>query len=84
VLFVAEAFFLLASPILNWWSRRLETDADLFALHLTRDPGAFASAMQRLAEQNLAELQPPRWAEVVLGTHPALYRRIELARNWTS
>jgi STE24 endopeptidase len=80
---VAELFFLLASPILNWWSRRLETDADMFALRLTGDPAAFASAMQRLARQNLAELRPPRWAEVLFGTHPALYRRIELATNWT-
>jgi STE24 endopeptidase len=79
-LFVVELFFLLLSPVLNWWSRRLERGADVFALELTRDPGAFATAMRRIGCQNLIELCPPRWSEVLLGTHPALHRRIALAR----
>ena len=69
------------SPLLNWWSRRLESGADRFALQLTRDPAAFAGAMQRLGCQNLVELCPPRWSEVLLATHPALQRRIQLARR---
>jgi STE24 endopeptidase len=81
---VVEVFFLLVSPVLNWWSRRLESDADRFALQLTRDPSAFAGAMERLASQNLAEHRPPRWAEVLLASHPPLYRRIELARSWSN
>ena len=81
---VAEAYFLLASPVLNWWSRRLESDADRFALQLTRDPTAFAGAMRRLGCQNLIELRPPRWSEVLLATHPALYRRLELAHSWSA
>jgi STE24 endopeptidase len=84
LLMVAEAYFLLASPLLNWWSRRLETAADRFALRLTRDPIAFATAMQRIGCQNLIELCPPRWSEVLLATHPALHRRIALARSWSA
>jgi STE24 endopeptidase len=83
LLCVAELFFLLASPLLNWWSRRLETAADRFALELTRDPAAFAAAMQRIGSQNLIELRPPRWSELLLGTHPALERRIQLAKRWS-
>jgi STE24 endopeptidase len=83
VLFVVELYFLLASPLLNWWSRQLETRADRFALQLTGDPSAFAGAMQRLGCQNLVELCPPRWSEVLLATHPALERRIQLARSWS-
>ncbi|HET6316693.1 MAG TPA: M48 family metalloprotease, partial [Chloroflexota bacterium] len=41
LLAVTEIFFLLASPLLNWWSRQLESTADRFALQLTRDPGSF-------------------------------------------
>jgi STE24 endopeptidase len=82
VLFVVELFFVLLGPLLNWWSRRLEARADRFALELTRDPAAFVGAMERIASQNLAERHPPRWAEVLLATHPPLYRRIEMARNW--
>jgi STE24 endopeptidase len=83
VLFVVELFFVLASPLLNWWSRRLETGADQFALRLTRNPAAFAAAMHRLGRQNLIELCPPRWAELLLATHPPLYRRIQLAQSQT-
>ena len=54
LLFVAELYFLVFSPLLNWWSRRLESGADRFALQLTRDPSAFAGAMRRLgAVRNL-------------------------------
>jgi STE24 endopeptidase len=84
LLFVVELFFLLASPLLNWWSRRLESGADQFALQLTHDPEAFAAAMQRIGCQNLIELRPPRWSEALLATHPALHRRIEFAQNWSA
>ncbi len=76
---VAEAYLLLLSPLSAWWSRRLEATADRFALRVTRDPAAFASAMRRLACQNLVELWPPRWAEVLLGSHPSVGRRIAAA-----
>lgn len=81
---VAELFFVVISPLTNWWSRRLESAADRFALELTSDPAAFAGAMRRLANQNLVEIHPPRWAEVLLATHPALHRRIALAQSWTA
>jgi STE24 endopeptidase len=84
LLAVAELYFLLVSPALNWWSRRLESRADRFALDLTGDVRGFAGAMQRLGCQNLVELWPPRWAEILLHTHPALGRRIEHARGWSA
>jgi STE24 endopeptidase len=77
-----EVFMLLVAPFGNWWSRRLESAADRFALRLTANPPAFAGAMQRLGCQNLVELRPPRWAEALLATHPALHRRIALADRW--
>ncbi len=82
VLFVAELYFVLAAPLLNWWSRRLETNADRFALGLTHDPAAFAGAMQRLGCQNMVEFCPPRWSEALLATHPALNRRVQMANAW--
>jgi STE24 endopeptidase len=83
LLFVVEVYFLVFSPLLNWWSRRLESGADRFALRLTRDPAAFAGAMRRLGCQNLVELCPPRWSQVLLATHPSLQRRIQLAETWS-
>jgi STE24 endopeptidase len=81
---VALLFFVLIAPLINWWSRRLESAADHFALELTSDPAAFAAAMRRLAHQNLVEIHPPRWAEVLLASHPALHRRIARAQAWSS
>ena len=78
---VAELYFLLASPLTNWWSRRFEAAADRFALRVVGNPSAFAGAMRRLAAQNLVELWPPRWSELLLGTHPALGRRIARAES---
>ena len=71
-------------PFLNWWSRQLESAADRFALQLTRDPAAFAGAMERMGCQNLIEQHPPRWAEVLLASHPPIYRRIAMARAWSA
>jgi STE24 endopeptidase len=82
LVFVVELFLLVVAPLLNWWSRRLESGADRFALQLTRDPISFAAAMRRIGCQNLVELCPPRWSEVLLATHPALQRRIQLAQTW--
>jgi len=79
---VAELFALAVMPLANWWSRRLESAADRFALGLTANPTAFAGAMRRLACQNLVELRPPWWSEALLGSHPALHRRIALAESW--
>src|SRR5262249_13666686 len=61
-----EVFCVAVSPLLNWWSRALESRADGFALQLTGDPVAFAGAMRRIGCQNLVELCPPRWSEVML------------------
>lgn len=81
---VAGLAGLLASPLTRWWSRRIERSADRYALALTERPGAFAAALRRLARQNLVELEPPRWAEVLLASHPPMGRRIALAEGFNS
>ena len=67
-------------PLANAFSRWIERQADDFALALTRDPGAFIGAMERLATLNLAERRPHRLKEILLYSHPALDRRIARAR----
>ncbi|MBI2555275.1 MAG: M48 family metalloprotease [Candidatus Rokubacteria bacterium] len=75
---------LIAAPLTNGFSRRLERQADAFALTTTRSPGAFISAMERLAKLNLAERRPNRLKEFVLYSHPSIERRIELAKRTRS
>lgn len=72
----------LLMPVTQWVSRRLERQADQFALEKTRDPAAFIGAMRRLAEQNLAEENPPRWVEWLLYDHPPIAKRIRMAEQF--
>ena len=66
-------------PFANAFSRWRETLADDYSVRLTRNPSAFAQALIRLANQNLAEAEPPRWAVLLLSSHPPLGHRIRRA-----
>ena len=77
---VLGALGLVAVPIANFLSRRVERQADDFALAMTRDPSAFIRAMDRLAALNLARTTPNRLEEVLLYSHPSVSRRIARAR----
>ncbi len=71
-------------PLANACSRAHERRADRYALEMTRNAGAFVSAMRRLAAQNLAEERPSRLIEVLFYTHPPTIARIEAARAWAA
>jgi len=81
VLLGIEVFGLLLMPAVNAYSRARERAADVFAFRLLGNGAPFAAAMRRLADQNLAELSPPRWAEILLYTHPPLGKRIAMAEK---
>jgi STE24 endopeptidase len=72
-------FSLLTMPLINAHSRWRERLADRFALQVTGNPHAFARAMTRLANQNLAEADPPRWVVWLLYSHPPIKERVESA-----
>jgi STE24 endopeptidase len=76
------AFGLLTMPLTNGFSRWRERRADEYALQATGKPQAFASAMTRLANQNLADADPEPWVEFLLHSHPALGKRIHMAESW--
>jgi len=75
----AAVFGLACLPIVNAYARSVEADADTYAFNLLGDGRPFAAAMRRLADQNLAEDRPPRWAEILLYTHPPIWRRVARA-----
>jgi STE24 endopeptidase len=81
---VLGVYGLVTMPLENTWSRWRETLADRYSLRATGKAAAFASAMTRLANQNLGEVSPPRWVEVALMSHPALGRRIAMARRFAA
>jgi len=74
------AFGLLTLPLANAFSRWRERQAAAYALQMTGNGPACASALTRLANQNLAEADPEPWVEWLLYSHPALGKRIAMAQ----
>jgi STE24 endopeptidase len=83
LLALAMALFgLVTMPLGNAYSRWRESAADAYALRATGKPEAFHSAMTRLANQNLAELTPARWVELLLYDHPPIAQRLARAERF--
>jgi STE24 endopeptidase len=80
LLLAAGAVSLVMVPVAHALSRTFERNADRFALDLTRNPGAFISAMRRLGAQNLAEEHPSRIVQWLFYSHPPIRERIEAAQ----
>ena len=80
LLLAAGAVSLIMLPVAYAMSRVLERAADRFAIHLTRNPGAFISAMRRLGAQNLAEENPSRVVQWLFYSHPPMRDRIAADR----
>ena len=72
---------LLLTPLQLAWSRRIERQADRYAIDLTGNPAAYASAMMKLSETNLADPNPPRAITLLLHSHPPLAERIVAAEE---
>jgi STE24 endopeptidase len=79
---VIGLYSLITMPLSNAFSRWRERRADRYALQTTHKPEAFASAMTRLANQNLADADPEPWVEILLYSHPALNKRIAMAHQF--
>ena len=77
-----SVFELVTLPLNNVFSRWRERRADLYALELTGNGASYASALTRLANQNLADADPEPWVEILLDSHPALSKRIAMAVNY--
>jgi Zn-dependent protease with chaperone function len=70
------------APVTNLISRRYEAEADWGALKATRAPGSMQKLMEDFSETSLGQPDPPKWAQIFLGTHPTLMQRIEMAEAW--
>jgi STE24 endopeptidase len=84
LILVLGAYGLVTMPLGNAFSRWRERRADEYALRVTNNGPAYASALARLANQNLADADPEPWVEFLLYSHPALQRRISMAQDFTS
>jgi STE24 endopeptidase len=78
---VMGLYGLVTMPLSNAYSRWRERRADEYALEATGNGQAYASALTRLANQNLAEADPEPWVEFLLYSHPSLSSRISMAEK---
>jgi STE24 endopeptidase len=79
---VSGAVTLIALPVANGLSRKMERSADEYALEKTGLAEPFASAMDKLASQNLSQKRPNRLVEIIFHSHPSVEKRIGFARSW--
>jgi STE24 endopeptidase len=79
LLVLTGIFGLLIMPLTNGYSRHVEYRADEYALQSTSKIAAFKSAMTRLANQNLAELEPSPLVETLFYDHPSIGKRLRHA-----
>jgi STE24 endopeptidase len=68
----------------NRLSRAVERRADADALRLAGEPDAFVAFHRRIALQNVADVDPPRWLVAAMATHPTTAERIGIARAYAA
>ena len=82
LLLILSLVSFVARPALLAHSRYKEHEADRFALELTRDNHAAATAFVKLQAGNLAHPRPHAWYIWLRSAHPALADRIEFSNRY--
>ena len=82
ILLVLSIFGTVVLPIQNAFSRYLEKQADVYALKLTRNKQGFTSLMEKLAQKNLADQNPPLFIKLLIFDHPPIKERLMLADEY--
>ena len=82
LLLLAQIAALVMMPLGLALSRHLEHEADRFALELTRDNHAAATAFVRLQSENLSNPTPGPLFTLFRASHPSLAERIEFANDY--
>jgi STE24 endopeptidase len=70
---------LIILPLVNGLSRAIEYQADEYSLQATKMVAAFKSAMTRLANQNLSDIEPSPLVEFLFHDHPSIGKRLKHA-----
>jgi len=63
------------SPLVHWWSRRYEYQADAFAAKVVGQPAPLIGALRKLNEKNLTNLTPHPFYSAFYYSHPTLLER---------
>ena len=69
-------------PASNGFVRAMERRADDYAFAALGSAQPLIAGLRRLAEKNLAEVDPPRWKELLLYSHPSIGTRVRRGQAW--
>ena len=78
--FLVSLFGLLALPLLNSFTRTLESQADRYSLETENRPDALSTALVKTAEYRYP--RPGRLEEILFYDHPSVERRVHAAMEW--
>ncbi|HTI14064.1 MAG TPA: M48 family metallopeptidase [Dictyobacter sp.] len=76
---ISGIFGFLIMPLSNGYTRHVEYQADEYALQATGKIQDFKNAMTRLANQNLSDIDPEPWVELLFHSHPSIKKRLQHA-----
>ncbi len=82
LLLVTSILSLVISPAALAFSRYQEREADRFALEITRDNRAGATAFVKLQTQNLSNPRPGILMRILRSSHPPLGERIDFCNSY--
>jgi STE24 endopeptidase len=80
LMFMISLFGFLALPILNTFSRTLESQADLYSLQNENRPDALSTSLVKTAEYRYP--RPNKLEEVIFYDHPSVEARVLRAMEW--
>ncbi|MHA2225287.1 MAG: M48 family metallopeptidase [Candidatus Hodarchaeales archaeon] len=79
------SFWIINTVLINvpslWYSRRMERMTDKFASTIIPNPTSVKSLFIKMADQNLADIDPPWWEKLFFMSHPPIRERIESAES---
>jgi STE24 endopeptidase len=77
VSFIGSLVLFPLKPLMAYFSRRHEIEADNFAVQLTQMPVPLANGLIKLGKDNLANLHPHPWYAALYYSHPPLVQRVQ-------
>src|SRR3954447_8517519 len=80
LLFMVSLLGLIAPPLLNTFSRTLESQADMYSLRTENRPDALSTALVKTAEYRYP--RPSAFEEFIFYDHPSVERRVLTAMKW--
>ncbi len=80
--FLVGILSLLLQPVMNFFSRRHERQADRASYYLTGDSESMVSALVKLSKENLSNLYPHPLYVALYYSHPPILERIRYIKNF--